>query len=209
MGVARLVRARHFAPRMSTTPSGETLVMASPSSPIIHSRPMVGVEKRVRTMAGMPPIMASEVPPMPDEQRDPRQTEPVVEQERAHDQRSHPDARPHPGTPVCTSTEKPNMASTIRARATGRTGQDRQAVGRQHERASAHQAGHADAGGEELEDDERQPHQQQQVGHCRAGHRVEELVLHRERREDRGGDRFAHGAAVLLHLSRSRTLAGR
>ncbi len=35
-------------------PSGAMAVTARPISPIIHSRPMVGVEKRVRTMAGMP-----------------------------------------------------------------------------------------------------------------------------------------------------------
>ena len=63
--MARLVRARHRAPRTRTTPSGDTLVTASPSSPIIHSRPMVGVEKRVRTMAGMPATMASDMPTMP------------------------------------------------------------------------------------------------------------------------------------------------
>src|SRR6059058_2024218 len=57
MGVARLVRARHWAPRISTVPSGLTSASAMPISPTIDSRPMVGVEKRARTMAGMPAMV--------------------------------------------------------------------------------------------------------------------------------------------------------
>ena len=45
-------------------PSGATRPTAVPTSPTIHSRPIVGVEKRLRTMAGMPPIMATAMPPM-------------------------------------------------------------------------------------------------------------------------------------------------
>ena len=52
IGVARFVRAGQRAERTDTVPSGLTDVMAMPSSPIIHSRPIVGVEKRVRTIAG-------------------------------------------------------------------------------------------------------------------------------------------------------------
>ena len=58
------MRARQGASRTVTTPSGATRPTAVPTSPTIHSRPMVGVEKRVRTMAGMPPTIASETPPM-------------------------------------------------------------------------------------------------------------------------------------------------
>ena len=47
--------------------AGVTAVTDEPSSPIIHSRPIVGVEKRVRTMAGMPAIMKTVVPTMPTE----------------------------------------------------------------------------------------------------------------------------------------------
>ena len=64
-GVARLVRARHGAPLISTTPSGSTAVTAEPSSPTIQPRPMVGVEKRVRTMAGMSPITKINMPTKP------------------------------------------------------------------------------------------------------------------------------------------------
>src|SRR2546425_7750768 len=65
IGVARLVRARHGAPRTTTVPSGLIAVRASPSSPIIHSRPIVGVENRVRTMAGIPAIIATVTPSTP------------------------------------------------------------------------------------------------------------------------------------------------
>ena len=41
---------------MRTTPSGSTAAPASPSSPTIQSRPIVGVENRVRTIDGMPTI---------------------------------------------------------------------------------------------------------------------------------------------------------
>ena len=65
IGVARLVRARHGAPRIWTAPSGLTSPMAVPISPIIDSRPMVGVEKRDRTMTGSPAIMARGRPNRP------------------------------------------------------------------------------------------------------------------------------------------------
>ena len=37
----------------------------TPSSPIIHSRPIVGVAKRARTIDGMPTMKARATPPMP------------------------------------------------------------------------------------------------------------------------------------------------
>ena len=64
IGVARLVRARQRAPRISTTPSGSTATSAVPSSPIMPSRPTVGVEKRDRIIAVMPPSMNNTVPPI-------------------------------------------------------------------------------------------------------------------------------------------------
>ena len=64
IGVARLVRARHGASRTVTMPSGATRDTDVPSSPTIHSRPMVGVEKRVRTMPGIPATMATAIPAM-------------------------------------------------------------------------------------------------------------------------------------------------
>ena len=39
--------------------------MAVPVSPIIHSRPIVGVENRVRTMVGMPVTIIKPIPTMP------------------------------------------------------------------------------------------------------------------------------------------------
>ena len=44
---------------------------ASPSSPIIHSRPIVGVAKRARTIDGMPTMKARSDPADPGRQRDP------------------------------------------------------------------------------------------------------------------------------------------
>ena len=48
------ILARHGAPRTSTVPSGSMAASATPISPIMDSRPMVGVEKRLRTIAVMP-----------------------------------------------------------------------------------------------------------------------------------------------------------
>ena len=95
-GVARLVRARHRRPGRARRRRATTLVTASPSSPIIHSRPMVGVEKRVRTMAGMPATMNSEMPTMPTSRVIHDRLEPVVEEQRPDDQR---DRRRCPTTP--------------------------------------------------------------------------------------------------------------
>src|SRR5687768_8511886 len=62
MGVARLVRARHGAPRTSTVPSGATSTRAAPTSPTIDSRPIVGVANRARTIDGMPATMNRATP---------------------------------------------------------------------------------------------------------------------------------------------------
>ena len=59
------VRARQRALATTTTPSGDTSPTAVPNSPIIHSRPIVGVAKRVRVIDGMPTTNVSKVPPMP------------------------------------------------------------------------------------------------------------------------------------------------
>ena len=61
MGVARLVRAFQVAPRTSTVPFGPISSTAIPVSPMIHSRPMVGVANRVRIMAGIPPAIPTMV----------------------------------------------------------------------------------------------------------------------------------------------------
>ena len=58
-----------------TTPSGSTASTTSPSSPIIHSRPIVGVANRVRTIDGMPTTNASIDPADAGEQRDPRRAQ--------------------------------------------------------------------------------------------------------------------------------------
>ena len=60
-----MVVARQTASRTDTVPLGERRSTACPVSPTIHSRPMVGVENRVRTMAGIPPTIPIPVPTTP------------------------------------------------------------------------------------------------------------------------------------------------
>ena len=50
---------------MTTTPSGSTASRATPSAPIIQSRPILGVPKRVRTIAGMPATIPATTPTIP------------------------------------------------------------------------------------------------------------------------------------------------
>ena len=61
-GVARLVRARHLLSPTCTMPSGLMAPIATPVEPMIHSRPMVGVENRVRTIDGIPTTKVSNTP---------------------------------------------------------------------------------------------------------------------------------------------------
>ena len=95
------------------------------------------------------------------------------------------------GTPVCTSTAKPNMAKSSRPTADGVGGQRGQPVAAEDQAPGAHQAGHADAGGEELEHDQGQADDEEQVGHRRAGDGVEELAAERELAEAGLGDGLA------------------
>ena len=74
---------------------------------------MVGVEKRVRTMAGMPPTIASETPPIATssviQDRDRpsyRSTEPTASDAVAMPLHTR-------GTPVWTSTANPNIAKEL------------------------------------------------------------------------------------------------
>ena len=78
-----------------------------------------------------------------------------------------------------------------------------EAVARQDRADRADDAGDADAGGEELEDQQRETDEEQQVRDGRAGHRVEQLVDQAELREAGGGDGLAlHGAGVGDPLDR-------
>ena len=70
---------------------------------------------------------------------------------------------------------------------------------RQHGAHRADRTGDADAGGEELEHEQREPGEQQQVGHRRAGDRVEQLVDERQLGEAHGGDRVETGRSVVEH----------
>ena len=80
------------------------------------------------------------------------------------------------GTPTWTSTAKASIAAEDQGDGPAARGQRRQSGAGQHRADRADDAGDADTGGEELEDQQRQADQQQEVRHRRAGHGVEELV---------------------------------
>ena len=153
----------------------------------------------------MPTMNVSTMPPIPasSASHDGRNEVPGqrLEQEQAG-HRDEEDARRRSrtcGMPTCTSIANANMASTMHG--------ERPRPGRQHGHAragehGAHRAdrpGDADAGGEELEHDQREAGQQQQVGHGRAGDGVEQLVDERELGEADRGDRVEPGRAVVEH----------
>ena len=135
-GVARLVRARQRASRTSTTPSGSTRSTTAPSSPIIHSRPIVGVAKRVRTIDGMPTMNVSMIPPMPAISviHDGRSEVPGSGSNR-YQLPTIVSTTPTPvqtrGIPTCTSTANATIAATISPTAQPRAGQRGQPVARQ------------------------------------------------------------------------------
>ena len=125
--MARFVRARHEPSCTRTVPPGASSSSATPCAPIIHSRPMVGVAKRVRVIDGIPTINVSAKPPIP--------TNNVIHEGRkfmlstSRKRKREPalnDARPTPvqnrGTPTCTSTENASMAKRIAANANPFTG---------------------------------------------------------------------------------------
>src|SRR6478735_2413533 len=126
-GVARLVRARHLASRTLTTPSGSTASITSPSSPIIHSRPIVGVANRVRTIEGMPTTNVSSTPPMPASSviHDGRSDAPgrgSNSHQLAMTVPTVPTAVHKRGTPTCTSTANASIEATISPTAQARAG---------------------------------------------------------------------------------------
>jgi hypothetical protein len=71
-GVARLVRARHLRLAHLRHAVGVDGADRNAREPIIHSRPMVGVAKRVRTIDGMPTTKVSSTPTDAHEQGEPR-----------------------------------------------------------------------------------------------------------------------------------------
>ena len=85
------------------------------------------------------------------------------------------------------------------ADADGVGGQRGQPVAAEHEGAGADQAGHADAGGEQLEHDEGQADHEQEVGHRRARHRVHQLAAEGQLREPGLADRLAVALVALAH----------
>ena len=148
-------------------------VRASPSSLIIHSCPMVGVEKRVRTMVGMPAYIARVIP--------------------TNAARSVIQLTESPSNSTNEPSTKLTVAIAVQARHTrldvdlvaehgesssatpmGR-GQHRQPVAAEDERPGAHHPGDPHARGVQLEQQQGQADHEQQVRHRRAGHGVHEL----------------------------------
>ena len=115
-----------------------------PSWPIIHSRPMVGVANRVRTIDGMPTMNVSITPTDADDQRDPSEAQIVaghrlVQEPRADDEQH--DARPPSrtvGMPTCTSIANASIDSSSSTTA------DRSRRERAEPVAAEHQAHRAD-----------------------------------------------------------------
>jgi hypothetical protein len=127
MSRARLVRARQREAPTCTTPSGSTSTSAEPSSPIIHSRPIVGVAKRVRTIDGMPlkNVIAAPTMPTTSVSHDGRSTCPSAEPNMNHDDTirlTMPTPVQKRGIPTWTSIAKANIANSSRATAHPRTG---------------------------------------------------------------------------------------
>ena len=165
---------------------------------------MVGVAKRVRTIEGMPTMNVSVMPPIPAirASHDGRIDDPGTGSNR-NQLPMMVSTIPTPvqslGIPTWTSTANASMASMISATAQGRVGRTARPVKASTVRDRADAAGEADAGGEELEDQQCQPGQQQQVGDRRAGHGVEQLVEQRELREAHHRHRVEAGRPVVEH----------
>ena len=72
-----------------------------PVWPIIHSRPMVGVAKRVRTIDGMPTMNVSAMPPIPASRviHDGRRCPSRNEHDRSEREGEQPDSGPEPRYP--------------------------------------------------------------------------------------------------------------
>ena len=103
-------------------PSGLMSASAVPIWPIIHSRPTVGVAKRVRTMDGMPTMKVSVMPPTPAMSviHDGRNDAPSTSRNSNHDPTVNR-ARPTPvhsrGIPTCTSIANAAIDTMIAASA--------------------------------------------------------------------------------------------
>ena len=94
--------------------------------------------------------------------------------------------------PTCTSIANASIDSTQHDDGHRSRRQRAEAVAAEHHAHRADPAGDADAGGEELEDQQRQADDEQQEGHRRAGDGVHHLVDQAEAAEHR------HGRDVLL-----------
>ncbi len=101
--------------------------MAMPSWPIIHSRPIVGVANRVRTIEGMPTMKVRLMPPIPamSASHDGRIDEPGIGSNRNQlpmTVNTMPTPVQKRGMPTWTSTAKAIIASMIKPTAQTRVG---------------------------------------------------------------------------------------
>ena len=161
IGVARFVRARHSASRTRTTPSGSTSTSATPISPISSSRPIVGVEKRdsdhcrharQHEQQACAPHTSTSTHHAGSSAAAPSysQIDPATSA-RAADERPRPEPA---GLHVDREAEHAEQQQPDRPR---RDREMREAEARADERDRADEPGDADARGEELEHDQREP----------------------------------------------------
>ena len=118
---------------------------------------MVGVANRVRTIDGMPTMKVSSTPAIDDEQRDPTEPQVVagerfVEEPRAEHEQGDAHAGPEPWDAHLHVDREGEHRQHQQHDGPGAGGQRRQAVAAEDGEHRADEAGHADAGGEELED---------------------------------------------------------
>ena len=210
IGVARLVRARHGASRTSDRAVG---VDRRACGPDLADHPLPPDGRRGEAAADHRRHAGEHGQDHADdrdEQRDPRERQPVVE-ERPSRAGTTTEAMPvhtrgTPGLDVDAEAEhgEDQQADAARGWWAARRGRSRRA----RKNAAPDEPGDADAGGEELEEQQRHPDGEQQVGHRRAGHGVGELVDEGQGTRTGcgspapGGDRAPSVPSTTSHLDR-------
>ena len=202
----RLVRACQGAPRRVTMPSGSTASTTSPTSPIIHSRPIVGVENRVDHV-GMPPSMANSTPMIPTssgsqpiEWSGKRKIDPMINADA--------DAAPELLDAGLHVDGEPDERDDEQGDGPPAGLEHVEAVAAGEQRAGTEAAGDTDARGEQFEDEQAEPDDEEQVGDRGRGERVELLLGERERDEPCAGFGDADRSIALDLHPAGRGLAG-
>ena len=151
-------------------------------------------------MAGMPEIIDTEMPMMPASKVIHEIANPSNRNSEPTTRHACCDHRPqlgHPGLDISRIAEHGDDQQCQRP---GASRQDIEAITADDEAACAEHPGDTDTGGVELEDQQRRPDQEQQVGHRRAGERVHPTVEERQLREAhrRAGTRTASSPLVSI-----------